>query len=125
VSKAGGIADDDPNSGPAIAPGGHLFDLAIVEDGRRTPTVLDKHLGELSPIGQACGENPLNNLGFEHVASNLDRDRANCGPLSLVPRALAPSAAIGTKRTAAITMGGRPPPGIFVVCESFALVLQA
>ncbi len=48
VGEPGGVADDHPDAGASIAPGGELLDLAVVEHGGRRPLVLGEDLGEVA-----------------------------------------------------------------------------
>ena len=66
VGEAGGVADDDPDAGAAVAPGGQLLDLAVVEPGGRRPPVLDEDLGEVAASAQCGPENALDDRGVEH-----------------------------------------------------------
>src|SRR5262249_36894826 len=62
VGEAGGLALDDADAGTAVAPGGQLLDLAVVEAGGGAPLVLGVDLGELAAGAQRAGEH-----SFEHV----------------------------------------------------------
>ena len=46
VGEAGGLADDHPDPGAALAARGQLLDPAVVEPGGRAAPVLGEHLGE-------------------------------------------------------------------------------
>ena len=66
VREPGGLADDDPDAGAAVAPGAELLDLAVVEQGRRGPLVLDEHLGELAPGPHGRAEDALRISRLDH-----------------------------------------------------------
>ena len=51
VGEAGGVADDDPDAGAAVAPGAELLDLAVVERRRRRRGLSSTKTSAKSPPG--------------------------------------------------------------------------
>ena len=62
VGEAGGVADDDADAGAAVAAGGELLDLAVVEQGRRRALVLGEDLGEVAAGVQGRAEHAADHV---------------------------------------------------------------
>ena len=67
VREPGGLADDDPDAGAAVAPGRQLLDPAVVEEGRRRALVLGEDLGEVAPGPQRLGQHGRQGVGVDQV----------------------------------------------------------
>lgn len=62
VGEPGGLAGDDADARAAVATGGELLDLAVVETDAGAAPVGGEDLGEVSAGGECGGEDPRENL---------------------------------------------------------------
>ena len=67
VGEARGVADDDPDAGAPVAARRELLDLAVVEDGRRRPLVLDEDLREVTAGVEGGAEGSTDDGLFDHA----------------------------------------------------------
>jgi hypothetical protein len=85
VGEARGLTADDPDARPAVAAGRQLFDLPVVETGRRRAPVFSEDLGELAPTAKGSAENALEDGLFDHDGTNLLRPFAAASGRLILP----------------------------------------
>ena len=83
MGEAGRFPADDADARAPVEPRRQLFDLAVVEAGRRVALVLGEHFGELAAATQGGAEDALEDRLFDHGLPPYPGSPGRSGPLIL------------------------------------------